>query len=111
MNQNDIEGLTVFAEQNYCKGCNTNPCQTFTAGKYEDCVPLLAAFNKQESDYHTFLESVQKQHIPGKCVFCREEEVDDKDKDYTLVTLRYTDGKIRMRGYLCSHHYKQEWVD
>jgi len=25
-------------------------------------------------------------------------------------TLRYTDGKIRMRGYLCSYHYKQEWI-
>ena len=40
----------------------------------------------------------------------RNEDINDKDTNYTLATLRYTDGKIRMRGYLCSYHYKQEWI-
>jgi len=107
---NEIEGITCYAEQHYCKGCNTNPCNIFTSGEYEKCVPLITEYEKELSQYHTLLNSLQVKHVPGKCVFCRNEEINDKDTDYTLATLRYTDGKIRMRGYLCSYHYKQEWI-
>ena len=104
----DIEGLTIFAEQNYCKKCLVNPCEIFTNGKYERCVHLLSAFQKQELDYHNFLLSVQKPHIPGKCVLCRNEEMNDRDTEYTLTLLRNVNGTIRTRGYLCSYHYKKE---
>jgi len=110
MTPNDIEGLTIFAEQNYCKTCPVNPCEKFTSGEYEKCVPLITEYEKELSQYHNLLNSLQVKHVPGKCVFCRNEEINDKDTNYTLVTLRYTDGKIRMRGYLCSYHYKQEWI-
>lgn len=108
--QESIDHLTVFAEQHYCKNCKTNPCEIFTSGMYEKCLPLLSEFEKQESDYQVFLASVQKPHIPGKCVFCRNEEMNDRDKDYTLVTLRNHGGTIKMRGYLCSYHYNKECV-
>jgi hypothetical protein len=108
--QDNIEHLTVFAEQYYCKDCKTNSCEIFTNGSYEKCAPLLLAFEKQESDYHAFLTSVQRPYIPGKCVLCRNDEINDKDTNYTLITLRNNDGTIRMRGYLCSHHYNKEMI-
>ena len=106
----DQEDLTIFAEQKHCKECLTNPCEIFTSGDYDKCPSLVSAFEKATSGYHAFMNSVQKRHTPGKCVFCREEEMDDRDKDYTLTTLRNLDGTIRMRGYLCSYHCKKEWV-
>ena len=108
MNQDEIESLGIFAEQHHCKECKTNPCEIFTNGEYEKCNALLSEFQKQESEYHTFLNSVQKPFIPGKCVFCRNEEMDDRDTNYTLTTLRNYDGTIRMRGYLCSYHHLKE---
>ncbi len=108
--QDNIEDLTIFAEHHFCKKCTTNPCEIFTGGRYEKCVPLLAEFEKRESEYNKFLSSVQKQHVPGKCVFCRNEEMDDRDTDYQLITLRNLDGTIRMRGYLCGYHRAKEWV-
>ena len=109
--QENIEMLTVFAERDFCKKCTISPCTIFTSGEYEKCPHVMSAFEKQEEDYHNFLASVQKPFVPGKCVFCREEEVNDRDADYKLVTLRYSDGKIRMRGYLCSYHRHQEWIE
>jgi hypothetical protein len=106
----DPEQVLIFAEQHYCKNCLVNPCEMFTNGNYEQCAPLIAEYDKQDSEHHAFLASVQKQHIPGKCVFCRNEEMDDRDKNYTLTTLRNNDGTIRMRGYLCSYHRAKEWV-
>ena len=106
--QGDMVHLTNFAEQKYCKECPTNPCAVFTTGNYHECVPLLTEFKKVMVEYHSFLLSVQKQHVPGKCVFCRNEEMDDRDTDYKLTTLRNFDGTIKMRGYLCSYHRAQE---
>ena len=108
--QENIEHLTVFAEQHFCKNCTTNPCKIFTSGEYEKCPSCLQAFEKQESEYHNFLASVQKPFIPGKCVCCRNEEMNDKDTDYKLVTIRNHDGTIKMRGYLCAYHRTQGWV-
>lgn len=108
--QDESVRLTIFAEQIHCKICTTNPCQIFTNGQYEKCPGVLSAFQKQEDGYNAFLNSLQKPFIPGKCVHCRNEEMNDRDTDYELVTLRNHDGTIRMRGYLCSYHRKQEWI-
>ena len=104
----DGEQLTVFAEQYYCRYCKTNPCEIFTSGKYETCPGLLAEFQKQENEYNDFLASIQKPFVPGKCLLCRNEEMNDRDNNYTLTTLRNPNGTIKMRAYLCSYHYQKE---
>lgn len=110
LTQEESYWLTIFAEQHYCKECAKAECEHFTNGEYEKCPNVLEAFLKNQSEYHAFLNSVQKPFIPGKCVFCRNEEMNDRDNNYTPTTLRNHDGTIRMRGYLCSYHHAMEWV-
>lgn len=100
----DPVDLLNFAEQHFCKNCTVNPCQIFTSGEYEKCPSLVSEYEKCTKEHHDFLKKVQVPFTPGKCAICREEEMNDRDNEYQIITIRYPDGKIKFRGYACRYH-------
>ena len=104
LHQEDIHRLTIFAEQTFCKTCQVKDCAKFYMGNYEDCPELMAAFEKATKEHHAFLKSMENPFVPGKCHECRSQELNDKDHNYTKVTVQHANGKICFHGWVCSVH-------
>jgi hypothetical protein len=53
------------------------------------------------------MNRVQQPVILGKCYQCRQNETNDKNHNYTLITAKRPDGKIHIHAKLCSVHLKE----
>jgi hypothetical protein len=107
LTQDDIENLAIFAENEFCIKCPCANCWTYYTGNYQNCKLLVREFIKAHDNRNAFLNSVQKPFVPGKCLVCRRNELNDKDQNYTLVTAKRRDGKIHFHGYVCSVHLEE----
>ena len=106
MRQDDMVQLSIFAEQEFCIKCPVKNCSDFYNGKYENCQSLMAAFGKALDDHNAFLNGIMKPVIPGQCYQCRNDEINDKDHNYALITAR-KENKIHLHAWLCSVHLQE----
>ena len=106
LHQEDIHQLIIFAEQTFCKKCQVKECGYAFTGDYEACTELMAAFEKATNEHHAFLKSMENPFVPGKCHECKIQELNDKDHNYTKVTVQHANGKIYFHGWVCSAHLK-----